>query len=33
MFGNLQQQGDKRNLFDFFSGIQADAEFGHVVDF
>jgi hypothetical protein len=33
MFGNLQQQGDTRNLFDFFSGFQDDAEFGHVVDF
>ena len=33
MFGNLQQQGDSHNLFDFFSGYQDDTEFGHVVDF
>ncbi len=33
MFGNLQQQGDSHNFFDFFSGFQDDAEFGQVVDF
>ena len=35
MFGNLQEQGDHTNSFDFFSvsGFQDDAEFVHVVDF
>jgi hypothetical protein len=33
MFGNFQQQGDNHKLFDFFSGFQDNAEFGHVVDF
>ena len=33
MFGNLQQQGDHPNSFDFFSGFQDAAEFVHVVDF
>ena len=33
MFGNLQEQGDHPNSFDFFSGFQDDAEFVHVVDF
>ena len=32
MFGNLQQQGDHPNSFDFFSRFQDDAEFVHVVD-
>ena len=34
MFGNLQEQGDHPNSFDFFSvsGFQDDAEFVHVVD-
>ena len=33
MFGNLQEQGDHPNSFDFFSGFQDDAEFVFVVDF
>jgi hypothetical protein len=33
MFGNLQQQGDKHNSLNFFSGFQDDVEFGRVVDF
>jgi hypothetical protein len=33
MFGNLQQQGDHPNSFDFFSGFQDDTEFVYVVDF
>jgi hypothetical protein len=33
MFGNLQEQGDHPNSFDFFTGFQNDAEFVHVVDF
>ena len=33
MFGNLQEQGDHPNSFDFFSGFQDDAEIVHVVDF
>ena len=33
MFGNLQEQGDHPNSFDFFSGFQDAAEFVHVVDF
>jgi hypothetical protein len=33
MFGNLEQQGDNHNSFDFFSGFQDDTEFGHDVDF
>ena len=32
MFGNLQQQGDKHNSFDFFSRFQDDTELGHVID-
>ena len=32
MVGNLQQQGDN-HLFDFFSGFQDDADFGHTVNF
>ncbi len=33
MFGNLQEQGDHPNSFDFFTGFQDDAEFAYVVDF
>ncbi len=33
MFGNLQQQGDHPNSFDFISGFQDDVEYVHVVDF
>ena len=33
MFGNLQQQGDHPNSFDFFAGFQDDKEFVHVFDF
>ena len=32
MVGNLQQQGDNHS-FDFFSGFQDDADFGHTVEF
>jgi hypothetical protein len=33
MFGNLQQQVDKHNSLNFFSGFQDNVEFGRVVDF
>ena len=33
MFGNLQEQGDHPNSFDFFSGFQDDTEFVYVVEF
>jgi hypothetical protein len=33
MFGNLQEQGDHPNSFDFFSGFQDDTEFVPVADF
>ena len=33
MSGNLQEQGDDPNSFDFFTGFQDYAEFVHIVDF
>jgi hypothetical protein len=33
MFGNLHEQGDHPNSFDFFAGFEDDSEFLHIVDF
>jgi len=33
MFGNLHEQEDHPNSFDFFAGFEDDAEFVHVVEF